>query len=149
MTITVPTSNDVTHRADAATSTLRWRPTAELPALDLLGVNVHYPTVGICVLAVDGEIDLATTPQLAKAVREHLAAAPTHLIVDLQQVQFLGCSALSCLLDARDLAHLAGSQLHLSGLCNRAVARPLELTALREQFDTHPTLAHALSTLTA
>lgn len=115
----------------------------------------------ICVLTVHGEIDLATVPLLDAAVRAQLAATPTttHLIVDVTQVRFLSCAGLRWILDAPDLAQLTGSQLHLSGLVNRVVARPLQLTdlggllevhpALGGLFHLHPTLTHALNALAA
>jgi anti-anti-sigma factor len=62
----------------------------------LLGLTVqHYPAVGICVVVVEGELDLLTVPLLEQRLREQLAARPTHLILDLEFVLFLGCSGLS------------------------------------------------------
>jgi hypothetical protein len=46
------------------------------------------------------EVDALTTPLLHICIREQLATAPTHLILDLQPVRFLGCTGLTCLLDA-------------------------------------------------
>ncbi|MGI8815686.1 MAG: STAS domain-containing protein [Pseudonocardia sp.] len=114
---------------------------------DVLRWAAHYPTQVFCVLALDGEVDLLTAPLFDDAVREQLAASPGHLIVDLTQVRFMGASGLRCLLEARDLAQLRGSQLHLAGLANRAVARPLQICALLGLFDTHSSLAEALNTL--
>ncbi|MGH3783071.1 MAG: anti-sigma factor antagonist [Pseudonocardiaceae bacterium] len=114
----------------------------------LLGLTVQQPTVGVCVVAVDGELDALTTPLLEACLREQLAASPAHLILDLQPVSFLGSNGLNCLLQAREAAELTtGTQLHLAGLVTRVVARPLQVTGLLEQFDTHPTLAEALAAL--
>ncbi len=77
-----------------------------------------------------------------------LAAAPAHLILDLQPVSFLGSSGLSCLLHARELSEqTTGTQLHLAGLVARVVARPLQVTGLAARFDTYPTLTEALAAL--
>jgi anti-sigma B factor antagonist len=115
----------------------------------LLGLAVQRPAPGVCVVTVDGELDAITAPLLATYLREQLATTPTHLILDLQPVSFLGSTGLTCLLEARELAQqTAGSQLHLAGLATRAVARPLQITKLLEFFDTHPTLTHALTALT-
>lgn len=115
----------------------------------------------LCVLTVHGEIDVATVPLLDAAVRAQLATSrlTTHLIVDVTQVRFLSCAGLRWLLDAPDLAQLAGAQLHLCGLASRAVARPLLLTEMDGflevhrapggLFHVHPTLAHALNALAA
>jgi anti-anti-sigma regulatory factor len=43
---------------------------------------------------------MLTAPQLDTYVREQLAAAPAHLILNLQPVRFLGSSGLHCLVKA-------------------------------------------------
>jgi hypothetical protein len=69
-------------------------------------------------------------------------------IVDLQSVNFLGVSGLSCLLCIRELVgQTPGSQLHLAGLANRTVARPLKRIGLLKLVDSYPTLADAVATL--
>jgi anti-sigma B factor antagonist len=115
-------------------------------ATQRLGLSVQHPAVGVCVVAVAGELDLLTAPLLDACVREQLAAAPTNLILDLQAVRFLGASGLSCLLRAREgVQQTTGVRLHIAGLVTRAVARSLEVTGLREQFDTYPCLIDALT----
>jgi anti-sigma B factor antagonist len=115
-------------------------------ATQRLGLSVQHPAVGVCVVAVAGELDLLTAPLLDACVREQLAAAPTNLILDLQAVRFLGASGLSCLLRAREgVQQTTGVRLHLAGLVTRAVARSLEVTGLLEQFDTYPCLIDALT----
>jgi anti-anti-sigma factor len=112
----------------------------------LLTVTVqHYPTVGISVVIADGELDTLTAPLLERCVSEQLLAAPTHLILDLESVRFLGASALSCLLRARELVQQTpASQLHLAGLITRRVARALQVSGLLGRFNTYPTLIHAM-----
>jgi len=115
---------------------------------DLLGLVVQQRANGVCVLAVDGELDALTAPLLGACLREQFVANPVHLIVDLQAVCFLGSSGLNCLLEAREIAQqVPGMHLHLAGLATRAVARPLEVTGLLDRFDTYPTLADALTAL--
>lgn len=111
----------------------------------LLRLTVACPAVGVCVVAVDGELDMLTAPLLDTCIRDQLAAVPTHLILDLQSVRFLGSNGLTCLLQARELTQrTTGTRLHLAGLANRLVARPLEVTNLLDLFETYPTLADAL-----
>jgi anti-sigma B factor antagonist len=114
-----------------------------------LEVTLHHPTVGVCVVAVNGELDVLSAPLLDACVRHQLAVALAHLILDLQPVRFLGASGLTCLMRARDLAQQApGSQLHLVGLVNRTVTLSLKNSGLLGLFDTYPTLADALTALT-
>ena len=115
-----------------------------------LELTVAHPGQGVCVVTVNGELDLLTAPLLDACVREQLAACPLHLVLNLQPVRFLSARGLTCLQQARDLTQQTpGSQLHLTGLVTRVVARPLEITGLLELFDTYPTLAHALVALHA
>lgn len=113
----------------------------------LLGLTVRHPAVGVCVVAVAGELDMATAPLLEACLREQLETGPTHLILDLQSVRFMGSNGLNCLLQTHELAQTTGAQLHLAGLVTRAVARPLEVTQLLDSFNTYPTLTHALAAI--
>lgn len=104
------------------------------------------PTLGMCVVTVDGELDMLTAPLLDTCIRDQLADVPQHLILDLQPVRFLGSTGLTCLLNARELAQqTTGTQLHLAGLANRIVKRPLQVTELLGLFETYPTLTDALA----
>jgi anti-anti-sigma factor len=103
----------------------------------------------VCVVVVDGEVDMLTAPQLEACAREQLTAAPIHLILDLEPVRFMGSSGLSCLLRVRELTQQTGRvHLHLAGLATRAVAHPLKVLGLREYFHTYPHLTDALTSLT-
>lgn len=115
-----------------------------------LGLTVQHRVLGVCVVTVDGELDIVTAPLLEACVREQLAAFPTHLILDLESVRLLGFSGLDCLLQARELAQqTTGAQLHLAGPVTGAVARSLEATGVLERFDTYPSLTDALAALTS
>ncbi len=114
----------------------------------VLGLTVQHPSVGVCVVTMDGELDMLTAPLLEACLRQQFAAAPAHLILDLEALRFLGSNGLTCLLWAREFAHHStGTQLHLAGLATRVVARALQITQLQDQFDTYPTLPHALAAL--
>jgi anti-anti-sigma factor len=115
----------------------------------MLGLTLHHPSSGVSVVAVNGELDMLTAPLLGTCVRQQLATTPAHLILDLQPVRFLGVSGLTYLLYVRELAQQPPRfRLHLTGLTNRAVARPLELTGVLKLFNAYPTLADGLAALT-
>ena len=109
---------------------------------------MQHPAAGVCVVTVEGELDTLSVPLFDARVGEQVAAAPPHLILDLQPVRFLASTGLTSLLRARELAETTGTQLHLAGLVTRVVARALQVTELLEYFDTYPTLADALAALT-
>lgn len=114
----------------------------------LFGLTVRRPAVGVCVVAVVGELDILTTSLLETCISEQLAAGPTHLVLDLEALRFLGASGLSCLLRAHELAQQSpGTRLHVAGLVNRVVARSLQVTGLVGIFDSYPCMTDALAAL--
>ena len=115
---------------------------------DLLGLTVQHPAVGVCVVTVEGELDTLSAPCFDACLSEQVAAAPAHLVLDLELVSFLASTGLTSLLRARELAETTGTQLHLAGLVTRVVARALHVTELLDCFDTYPTLTDALAVLT-
>lgn len=116
-------------------------------AVDLLRLTVERPASGVCVVTVDGELDMFTVPLLEACLREQLSTSPSHLVVDLQPVSFLDSSGLNCLLEARKWAQVSATQLHLAGMVTRVVARPLQVSQLLELFNTYPTLHDALTVI--
>jgi anti-sigma B factor antagonist len=92
---------------------------------------------GVVVLAVAGEVDSLTSPDLRAALAAVLAdPACRGLVLDLSGVSFLSSAGLSVLVTAREDAHAREVELWLAGASgNRAVRRPLELTGLFELFE--------------
>lgn len=66
------------------------------------------------VLAVHGDIDIATAPVLSEALAGIPAEASTHLIVDLDGVSFLDSSALAALVGANQALRSAGGTLSVA-----------------------------------
>jgi anti-sigma B factor antagonist len=114
---------------------------------ELLELTVERPASGVCVVTVDGELDMLTAPALETCLREQLSTNPSHLVVDLQQVSFLDSKGLNCLLQVREATQTTNTQLHLAGLVTRAVARPLQVSQLLQRFTTYPTITQALAAL--
>jgi len=114
----------------------------------LLKLTIEHAAAGVCVVVVDGELDILTVPLLENCLRDQLATTPQHLIIDLRPVRFLGSTGLTCLLWARQLVQqIPGTHLHLSGLINRVVRRALDITGLRGLFDTYLTLTYTRAVL--
>lgn len=94
------------------------------------------------VLSVTGEIDLATIPELSKALTTALSSAPHGLIADLSGVGHLGSAGLAVLLDARRLALSGGSRFDLAcpaGMLRRVV----ELAGLTGSLSFYDSVAEA------
>jgi anti-sigma B factor antagonist len=100
------------------------------PLLRLV-VDMAAPTTTLITAA--GEIDAATAPQLAEALRPHLTAHAT-VLVDLSAVTFLSAAGLHVLVDAHWSAQAGGGTLKLiTG--PRCVDRVLTLTGLDQVLD--------------
>lgn len=111
------------------------------PALVITVSDVAPGTI-LCVLL--GEIDLATAPRLQEKLTEAIDLAPSHLVIDLSDIQFLGSAGLNLITQLHDARHVAGYHLALVVGSNQAVTRPLHITALDQILDLHTELATAV-----
>jgi anti-sigma B factor antagonist len=96
---------------------------------------------GITVVEAQGEIDLATTPQLSAALYEAAMANP-HVIVDLSAVTYMDSSGFGALLGATKKLRPGGGTLYLVG-CSPNIERMLVITRLNTIFGIHATEAEA------
>jgi anti-sigma B factor antagonist len=116
------------------------RPPRSAGSLDL---DVTHPRPDAALLAVSGELDTLTAPELDAALRELDAEPLPLLVVDLSGVTFLASSGLAVLIRAAHRAEDSGRALHLV-VTARAVLRPLEITGSDQLFTLHPDVATAL-----
>src|ERR1700732_5209199 len=102
---------------------------------------------GYAVVAVAGEVDIATVTRLRERLFE-LAASGRTLVVDLDQVSFIDSSGLAALVGAARRAAVHGASLHV--VCARPQTRQLfRLTGLDGQIPLARTLDAALESLAA
>jgi anti-anti-sigma factor len=90
------------------------------------------------VVAVRGEVDVATAPALRRALadvgaRRHDDAAVVPLVIDLSGVTFMGAAGLGVLVGAARRERLAGSEVVLRDPSRRTL-RVLEITRLCDVF---------------
>ena len=86
------------------------------------------------VLAVSGEIDIATAPSLREKLHSLLADGRSRLIVDLDDVTFLDSTALGVLVGLLKRARTEGGELRI--VCNQPrVRKVFEITRLDSAFD--------------
>jgi anti-sigma B factor antagonist len=85
----------------------------------------------VCVLAVEGELDLATAPDLKEMLAAALRAG-SRIVVDLGQATFMDSTALNVLLEA---THRLGEGARLAIVCTRpSVLRIFEFSGLEGAF---------------
>jgi anti-sigma B factor antagonist len=107
---------------------------------DPIITSVSYDD-GIAVLAVGGEVDLATIPAFQAAIAEALAQRPTALIIDLSAVDFLASAGLQALVATHEtVSGAAGFAVVADG---PATSRPIELTGLDQILALHSSLSEA------
>jgi anti-sigma B factor antagonist len=86
------------------------------------------------VLAVSGELDMASSPQLTEAL-ERLSSSPERpLVLDLAGLEFLDVTGLRVLLQAQERARQIGVQLSVVNI-SRGVRRLLKLTGTTDLLD--------------
>jgi anti-sigma B factor antagonist len=101
---------------------------------------------GVEVVALTGEHDLGTLPQVRDAFEA--VGDDQALIIDLSSATFVDSSILGAVLDARRLASEAGRGFAVA--CDGAaepVRRVLEVTGLADELPVHPTRGAALAAL--
>jgi anti-sigma B factor antagonist len=97
------------------------------------------------VLAVGGELDALTAPQLDEAIRASLMKEPTALVVDLLDLEFLASAGMTVLLDGQQIANQL--KTHFSVVVDGPrTSRPMKLMGLDRELDLYPTLDAALAT---
>jgi anti-sigma B factor antagonist len=98
---------------------------------------------GLAAVAVRGEVDLVTAPELTAALEERIRRSSGPLVVDLSAVDFLDSCGIHCLVRARALLGRKDRQLAI--VCPRAnVRRVLELAGIDQLvalYDSHDELA--------
>lgn len=111
---------------------------------DQITLSLSSPGERQTVIEVGGEVDMVTSPHLRSAVLDQYAAGAELVVLDLDQVTFLGTSGLAVLIEVREAAHAAGVELRLACTARR-VLRPLSIAGLVPLFDIHDTIDQALA----
>lgn len=100
----------------------------------LLEVSSEVRDGGIVVTA-RGELDMATTPELAAELvtARRAVEPPEQVVVDLRKVGFLGADGISCLLDAHNSCAQSGTPFRIIA-AHSVVLRPLSALELDSTF---------------
>ena len=113
---------------------------------EMLAVQVRLQP-GYAVIAVAGEIDIATAPQLGQHLAA-LAGSGRPVIADLDQVSFIDAAGLRVLAAAARQAAGSGGSLHVVS-ARYQVRRVFALTGLDRQIPLARTLTGVLAGLPA
>ncbi|HET8952870.1 MAG TPA: STAS domain-containing protein [Solirubrobacteraceae bacterium] len=119
-------------------------PASELPPLDVTVAHTSYGAL----VAIAGEVDVATVPRVSAALEAEPAASAGAIVVDLAGVTFIDSTGLGALVK---LEHaLAARAGRLAIACPEGPARLLfDVTGLAEQLSVCATRAEAEASITA
>lgn len=96
------------------------------------------------VVAVAGEVDMASSERMREAMFAELRTGPDLLVVDLADVRFFPSSGISALALLDRAARDAGVTLRVVANA-RSVLRPLQITELFDELNVHASRAEALA----
>lgn len=97
------------------------------------------------VVAVGGEIDVYTAPQLRERVVQLVSDGKVDLVLDLTHVEFLDSTGLGVLVGALNRVRNHEGSLALV-LTQERILKIFEITGLRTVFPIFPTVAEAVGT---
>lgn len=94
------------------------------------------------VVAVGGEIDVATAPQLRECLHRVIAQGDPVIVLDLLEVSFLDSTALGVLVGALKRCRELGGELHVV-VADPRIMKIFEITGLTKVFPISESLAAA------
>jgi anti-sigma B factor antagonist len=100
------------------------------------------------VVAVTGEIDLFTAPELKTVLSEAVEAGRTRIVVDLSETSFLDSTALGVLIGAVKRLRSRNGVLTIVNT-DANIAKTFEITGLDQIFTIRPTRDEAIQALDA
>jgi anti-sigma B factor antagonist len=100
--------------------------------------------LGCAIVAVSGDVDISTSPDLREALAHAVAAGNRAVVVDLGDVRFIDSTGLGVLVGAFTAVRNAGGRLAVVN-DHSAVLKVLTITALYDVLGVQPTLERAIA----
>lgn len=99
-----------------------------------LTMHSRTPNETTCILAIEGEIDVYTSPQLKQDITQLAEKGVKHLIINLSQVEYLDSTGLGVLIGGLKRLRENDGNMALVGPGMR-ILRIFEITGLDKIFD--------------
>jgi anti-sigma B factor antagonist len=110
-----------------------------------MSLTVHTEQQGdVVVLAVAGELDMATAPHLQDQITDLLDKGRNRMIFNLADLSFCDSTGLSVFVRTKNSCDETGGMVRLAAP-QRGVLRILEVSGLVDVLQTHPTVTDALA----
>ncbi len=109
-----------------------------------LGIEVDEARQPFVVVAVRGEVDIATAPKLREKLVELASQGAQQVVVDLDAVEFLDSTGLGVLIGG--MKRLRGLDGDLTLVCTQPrILKVFEITGLNRAFTIHETVDAAVA----
>ncbi len=109
-----------------------------------LTLNVYSETPGFTVIAVSGEIDVYTAPKLREKLVSLAESGSSHLIVDMEGVEFLDSTGLGVLVGG--LKRVRAHEGWIDLVCTQGrILRIFRITGLNKVFNIYETVPDAIA----
>lgn len=105
---------------------------------------------GIRLVAIRGELDLTTAPDLEEPLEQAIASGDTSLLIDLSECEFIDSTGIALIVRAWQKLDDGGGGGRVVICCeNEQVCRVLEVTGLERSIPIHAGRDEALAALRA
>ncbi len=101
-------------------------------------MNSRTPNETTCILEIEGEVDVYTSPQLKHDIGKFAEGGVKHVIINLSKVEYLDSTGLGVLIGGLKRLRESEGNLVLVGPGMR-ILRIFEITGLDKIFDIYPT----------
>ena len=99
---------------------------------------------GWAVVAISGQVDLATAPQLKERMLELVTNGHEHLVADLTSTEFLDSTALGALVSVLKRLRVKGGEMRL--VCTSpSILKVFDITGLDRVFPIHASVDEAMA----
>ena len=103
------------------------------------------PATGGTILDITGDIDLAHSPAMRKALLQEIKEKKTaKVFLNLEKVRYIDSSGIASLVEGLKASRDMGSRLILYGL-SKTVREVMELSRLQKIFEIHESEAQAVA----
>lgn len=104
-----------------------------------MNVTVTERESGVYVIAVEGDVDMSTSPDLRSALTPVFKKNPSHIVVELSGVPYMDSSGIATLVEGLKLSKKGNVRFTLAAV-TRPVEAVFELAYLKEIFEMAPDL---------
>jgi len=98
---------------------------------------------GVSVLSLQGEIDVYTAPRMRQAIVDLIDAGSTHIVIDMERVDFLDSTGLGVLVEGLRMIRPRGGSISIV-VTQDKIVKVFDITGLNKEFSIHGTLEEAL-----